>query len=37
MLNEREVEGMSQFLDSLKWDDNNLVTIIVQVSALTTL
>ena len=37
VLNEREVEGMSQFLDSLKWDDNNLVTIIVQVSALTTL
>ena len=28
---------MSHFLDSLKWDDNNLVTVIVQVSAPTTL
>ena len=37
VLDEREVEGMSHFLDSLKWDDNNLVTVIVQVSAPTTL
>ena len=37
MLDEREVEGMSHFLDSLKWDDNSLVTVTVQVSAPTTL
>ena len=37
VLDEREVEGMSHFLDSLKWDDNKLVTVIVQVSAPTTL
>ena len=37
VLDEREVKGMSHFLDSLKWDDNKLVTVIVQVGAPTTL
>ena len=35
VLDERKVEGMSKFLDSLKWDENKLVTVIVQVSAST--
>ena len=28
---ERDVPGMSAFLDSLKWDKNSLVAVIVQV------
>lgn len=32
VLDEREVEGMSRFLDSLKWDAKGLVAVIVQVS-----
>lgn len=28
----QDVDGMSTFLDSLKWDSNGLVTAIVQVS-----
>ena len=31
VLDETGVEGMSQFLDSLKWDTNGLVAVIVQV------
>jgi hypothetical protein len=30
---ERNVPGMSAFLDSLKWDKNSLVAVIVQVRA----
>ena len=29
---EADVEGMSHFLDSLKWDGNGLVAVVVQVS-----
>jgi hypothetical protein len=34
VLPEEEVEGMSAFLDSLKWDANGLVAAIVQVWSL---
>lgn len=33
VLDEKELEGMSTFLDSLKWDANGLVTVVVQVSS----
>ncbi len=32
VLDETDIDGMSHFLDSLKWDTNGLVAVIVQVS-----
>ena len=32
VLAETDIDGMSHFLDSLKWDANGLVAVIVQVS-----
>ena len=31
LLEEADIDGMSHFLDSLKWDANGLVAVIVQV------